>query len=266
MRVDDLERAIRGDRDRGLEPFLVVTSAGTTNTGAVDPLDAVADVCERKGLWHHVDGAYGAFFHMCPELRHLLRGLPRADSLTLDPHKGLFLPYGTGALLVRDGDALLAAHALSAGYLPPNRDPHEYYDPHLHGPELSRGFPGFRVWLTLKYYGAERLRNAIAEKRRLALDAASRIAAIQNIVLDAPPQLSLFAFHVEKPGSSVDEQNRATLALVREINYRGRVFLTGCWLGGRYLARVCVLSFRTHQEQIDACVKTIAEMLAGSSH
>ena len=122
-----------------------MSSAGTTNTGAVDPLDAIADLCGREGLWHHVDGAYGAFFHACDELRPLLSGLSRADSLTLDPHKGLFLPYGTGARLVRDGAALRAVHAASADYLPGGA-PSDIYDPSEHGPDLSSGFPGFRVW------------------------------------------------------------------------------------------------------------------------
>ena len=103
MDVEALADAIAADRRVGLRPFCVTSSAGTTNTGAVDPLHAIADLCAREGLWHHVDGAYGAFFYMCPELRDLMPGLSRADSLTLDPHKGLFLPYGTGALLVRDG-------------------------------------------------------------------------------------------------------------------------------------------------------------------
>src|SRR5262249_54676519 len=101
--VDALREAIARDRRGGLTPFAVSSSAGTTNPGAVDPLDAIADVCEADALWHHIDGAYGAFFYVCDELRGVLRGLPRADSLTLDPHKGMFLPYGTGALLVRDG-------------------------------------------------------------------------------------------------------------------------------------------------------------------
>ena len=125
--------AARGDRRRiaapGLTPFAVVSSAGTTNTGAVDPLDAIADVCGAEGLWHHIDGAYGAFFYLCDELRETLRGLPRADSLTLDPHKGMFLPYGTGALLVRDGAALRAAHEATAAYLPAMPHPQDFYDP-----------------------------------------------------------------------------------------------------------------------------------------
>src|SRR5690606_14472214 len=121
-------------------PFLVVSSAGTTNTGAVDPMREISALCRAGGLWHHVDGAYGASFHLCPELRPLLAGLPDADSLTLDPHKGLFLPYGSGALLVRDGEALRAAHSETASYMPENRQGDEFYDPHQYGPDLSRNF------------------------------------------------------------------------------------------------------------------------------
>ena len=259
MRMDALPDAIARDRAAGLVPFLVVSSAGTTNTGAVDPLDAIADLCRREGLWHHIDGAYGAFFHMVDELRPLLRGLARADSLTLDPHKGLFLPYGTGALLVRDGAALRAAHGATAAYLPHMPDADEFYDPSQHGPELSRGFPGLRVWLEVKLYGAAKIRAALAEKRALAVDAARRIAGIPGIVMDAAPQLSLFAFHLDWPGATLARQDDATRELMERVTARGKVMITGCEVDGRVLARVCVLSFRTRQAHIDTCVEHVTE-------
>jgi aromatic-L-amino-acid decarboxylase len=268
MRVDELASAIREDRARGLQPFFVVSTAGTTNTGAVDPLGEVADLCATEALWHHVDGAYGAFFHLCEELRPLLAGLDRADSLTLDPHKGLFMPYGVGALLVRDGGALRAAHAVSAGYLPDTPDPDEFYDPSQYGPDLSRGFPGLRVWLCVKLYGASRFRAALGEKRALAVDAAERIARLPGVVMAAPPQLSLFAFHLTWPGAGREEENEATAALIERVTSRGSVMLTGCTVDGRFLARVCVLSFRTRQDRIDACVEDVAaeaEALLGSA-
>ncbi len=258
MRVDALAEAIRRDRDAGLTPFVVVSSAGTTNTGAIDPLDAVADLCGAEGLWHHCDGAYGAFFYLDRTLRRVLAGLPRADSLTLDPHKGMFLPYGTGALLVRDGTALREAHHVPhAGYLPALPD-EEFYDPSLYGPDLSRGFPGLRVWLCVKLLGAARFRAAIAEKRQLAVDAADRISRIPGIVMDAWPQLSLFAFHLSWTGATLEEENAATRALMDGVTARGRVMLTGSAVDGRFLGRVCVLSFRTRQDRIDACVEDIA--------
>ncbi len=257
MRVDALQTAIDADRAAGLAPFMVFSTAGTTNTGAVDPIDAVADLCVREGLWHHVDGAYGAFFHMVPALRPLLAGLPRADSLTLDPHKGLFLPYGTGALLVRDGEALRALHSSEAGYLPDNQS--EFYDPAQYGPDLSRGFPGLRVWLTLKLLGVDRYRAALAEKRELALWATEEIVKIPGIVLDAAPQLSLLAFHLEHPAlPTLDAQNNATRALMQRVTARGRVMVTGAQVGERFLGRICVLSFRTRQAQMQACMEDIA--------
>ena len=260
LRVDRLADAIADDRANGLRPFLVVSSAGTTNTGAVDPLDEIADVCASEGLWHHIDGAYGAFFHMCDELRPLLAGLRRADSLTLDPHKGMFLPYGTGALLVRDGAALRAANAATAGYLPDHPD--NFYDPSQHGPELSRGFPGLRVWLAVKLLGTRRYKAAIAEKRALAVDAAERVARIPGILMVAPPQLALFAFHLDWAGATLNDQNRATRALMDRVTARGQVMLTGAAVGDRYLGRVCVLSFRTRRDRMETCVQHIREETA----
>jgi len=254
--IDALRGAIAADRRAGLAPFAVVSSAGTTNTGAVDPLDDIASVCVEERLWHHVDGAYGAFFHLCDELRTgILRGLPRADSLTLDPHKGMFLPYGTGALLVRDGAALRAAHEATADYLPAMPHPADFYDPSQHGPELSRGFPGLRVWLSVKLFGTAAFQEAVAEKRALALDAARRVAELPGIVIDAPPDLSLFAFHLSWPGATRADEDAATRALMDGTTRRGRVMVTGCAAHGRFLGRVCVLSFRTHQPQIDALVE-----------
>ena len=258
LRVDRLTEAIDADRRDGLTPFAVVSSAGTTNTGAVDPLDAIQDVCERQALWHHIDGAYGAFFYLAQDLHETLRGLPRADSLTLDPHKGMFLPYGTGALLVRDGAALRAAHEATADYLPAMPHPEDFYDPSQHGPELSRGFPGLRVWLSVKLFGAAAFRDAIAEKRALTLEARRRVAALPGIVIDAEPELSLFAFHLTWPGASLAEEDEATRALMDKTTRRGRVMVTGCTAHGRALGRVCVLSFRTHQPQIDALIEDMA--------
>ena len=261
LRVDALTDAIAADRRAGLTPFAAVSSAGTTNTGAVDPLDAIQDLCAREEMWHHVDGAYGAFFYLDESLRGTLRGLPRADSLTLDPHKGMFLPYGTGALLVRDGAALRAAHEATADYLPAMPHPEDFYDPSQHGPELSRGFPGLRVWLSVKLFGAAAFRGAIAEKRVLTLEAFRRVAALPGIVIDAEPELSLFAFHLTWPGASLADQDAATRALMEKTTERGRVMVTGCATHGRALGRVCVLSFRTHQPQIDALIEDMSKAI-----
>jgi aromatic-L-amino-acid decarboxylase len=256
--VAALREAMARDRRNRLTPFAVVSSAGTTNTGAVDPMDAIADTCQAEGLWHHVDGAYGAFFYLCNDLRATLSGLSRADSLTLDPHKGMFLPYGTGALLVREGADLRAAHEATADYLPAMPHPADFYNPSQHGPELSRGFPGLRVWLSVQLLGAAAFRGALAEKRALAVEAYRRVAEVPGIVMDCRPELSLFAFHMTWPGATRGEEDTATRALMDETTRRGRVMITGAVARGRYLGRVCVLSFRTHQPQIDALVEDLA--------
>lgn len=261
LRLDALRDAIAADRRAGLRPFLVVSSAGTVNTGAVDPLDAIADLCQAEGLWHHIDGAYGAFFHLCEELRPVLAGLPRADSLTLDPHKGLFLPYGTGCLLVRDGAALRAVHTATGAYMPPLADA-EVYDPSQHGPDLSRGFPGLRVWLSVKLFGAAKLRAALAEKRALALDAAERIARIPGVVMDAWPELSLLAWHLERPAATLEDRNAATRLLLERVADRQRILLTGCTIDGRFLARACVMSFRTRREHVEMLIGDVEEETA----
>ncbi len=252
-----LRDAIATDRRAGLLPFMVVSNAGTTNTGAVDPLAAIGGICREDGLWHHVDGAYGAFFQLCDETRAVLRGLDQADSLTLDPHKGMFMPYGTGALLVRDGNRLRAAHAMTAGYLPEMPSPDDFYDPSQHGPDLSRGFPGLRMWLVIKLYGADAFRQAISEKRALALDAATRVAALPHVVMDAAPELSLFPFHLSWPGATLEQEDAATRELMATTSQRGRVMISGSVAGGRYVGRVCVLSFRTHAAQMDALVEDL---------
>src|SRR6185295_18116023 len=140
-------------------------------------------------------------------------------------------------------------------YLPAMPHPQDFYDPSQHGPELSRGFPGLRVWLTVKLYGSAAFRGAVAEKRALALDAAERVAALPGIVIDAPPDLSLFAFHLTWPGATRAEEDAATRALMNRTTKQGRVMVTGAAAHGRYLGRVCVLSFRTHQPEIDALVE-----------
>jgi aromatic-L-amino-acid decarboxylase len=257
MRIDvaALSQAIARDKRSGLVPFMVVSSAGTTNTGAIDDLHAVADVCKEHDLWHHADGAYGAFFHMCDELRPRLAGLSRCHSLTLDPHKGLFLPYGTGALLVRDGEALKRAHDVTAGYLPPT-PADEFYNPCQYGPELSRDFRGLRVWLPLKIFGAQRFRAALVEKCELAAQCANALSAVPGIELCHPPQLSLFAFVLNR-GRGLEQQNQDTKRLVEKVCAKGRVMVTGATVGNVYYARVCVLCFRTRAEHIAYAIEDI---------
>jgi aromatic-L-amino-acid decarboxylase len=263
--VAALEEAIERDVREGLSPFLVVASAGTTNTGAVDDLPAIARVARDRGLWLHVDAAYGGFFALTERGRRALAGIEQASSVTLDPHKGLFLPYGTGCLLVRDPAALRRACSVPASYMPPMQEEEGRVDFCEMGPELSREARGLRVWLPLRMHGASAFRAALDEKLDLAAAAEQAISAIPGIEIVARPQLSLFAFRYRPPGdadeASLEKLNRA---LLQRVNDRQRVFLSGARTGGRFFARVCVLSFRTHQDRIDALVEDVKAAVENS--
>jgi aromatic-L-amino-acid decarboxylase len=235
-----------------------VGNAGTTNTGAVDPLDALAEVAVQHQLWFHVDAAYGGFFMLTEEGRRVLRGLERADSLVLDPHKGLFLPYGTGALLVRDGAALKRAHTLVADYMPHIQDDPELIDFCEHSAELSRSFRGLRVWLPVKMHGIGVFREQLEEKLTLARFAADALRRMPGIEILAEPELSLLAFRLVPTGvSDTEELNRINRGFQERINARQRVFLTGTMLGPVYALRICILSFRTHREQIEQALEDV---------
>ncbi|HSN89146.1 MAG TPA: aminotransferase class I/II-fold pyridoxal phosphate-dependent enzyme [Thermoanaerobaculia bacterium] len=260
IRLDALEQAIEEDRSRGLTPFLVVGSAGTTNTGAVDPLEELADVARRHRLWLHVDGAYGGLFVLTDEGRRTLKGIELADSIVLDPHKSLFLPYGTGALLVRDAGALKRTHSLAAEYLPPSHeDDPERVDFYEISPELTRPFRGLRVWLPLKMHGVGPFREALEEKLALARWASEELKTVEGIEVVAEPQLSTLAFRLNPGGLSVEALNRLNRRLMKRVNDRKRVLLTGTTLGDRFVLRICVLSFRTHRDRMEACLEDIRE-------
>jgi aromatic-L-amino-acid decarboxylase len=267
IRLDALEAAVEEDRRAGLTPFLVVGSAGTTNTGAVDPFLELAGICRRHGLWLHADGAYGGFFLLTEDGRRAMRGIELADSIVLDPHKSLFLPYGTGALLVRDGAALRRTHSLAADYLPAREGEEDVPDFCEMSPELTRPFRGLRVWLPLKMHGIGPFRDQLQEKLDLARDAAREIRTIDGIEVVAEPQLSTLAFRLHPRGWRETDLDRLNRRLMRAINDRKRVLLTGTTLGGRFAIRICVLSFRTHRDRMEMCLEdvreAVGEVLAG---
>ena len=186
-----LTTAIAEDRERGLQPAIIVASGGTTNTGAVDDLDGLADVAAEHRLWLHIDAAYGGFFQLTERGRARLSGIERAHSITIDPHKSLFLPYGTGCLLVRDGKDLYDPHHSITDYLPPLHDSGLAQDFAEYSPELSRDFRGLRVWLTIQTFGAAAFRDCLDEKLDLAEHCARRLVAMPGIRLVAEPDLSL---------------------------------------------------------------------------
>jgi aromatic-L-amino-acid decarboxylase len=263
--VNALSDAIAEDRAAGRTPFLIVGSAGTTNTGAVDDFSALADLAAREGLWLHADAAYGGFFLLTPEGKRRMAGIERSDSLVLDPHKGLFLPYGTGALLVRNPQTLKKAHSVSADYMPPIQADPDLPDFHELSPELSRDFRGLRVWLPLKMHGIGPFRRNLEEKLVLAQWATEQLRHIPGIEILAEPQLSIVAFRLHRPGLPEDALDRTNKALLERINGRKRVFLTGTRLRGRFAIRICVLSFRTHRDRMEEGMEDIRWAVARES-
>jgi len=259
IRLDALADQVERDRADGFTPFLVAASAGTTNTGAVDDLDALADFAAKESLWLHTDAAYGGFFALTVRGRAALSGLERADSIVLDPHKGLFMPYGSGCLLVKGPGALRRSHSVSAHYMPGMQEDPDSVDFCEISPELSRNFRGLAPWLAIKLCGLAAFRASLDEKLDLAREAADAVRKIPGMTIVAEPQLSLFAFRLELPGESVAEMNRLNRDLMDRVNARQRVLLTGTLIGEDFAIRMCILSFRTHADRIEMALEDIRE-------
>lgn len=252
INVDELTTRLETNLSSGLIPVAIVGTAGTTNTGAVDPLDKLAALAEKYKIWFHVDGAYGGFFLLTKSGQQIFKGIEKSDSIVLDPHKSLSVPYGTGCLLVKDRQTLQFDYAGASTYMPPSPAKHiienreDFAD---YSPELSRDFRGLRLWLPLKTFGVAPFQLNLQEKFELALDLANEIKIRTDLVLVAKPQLSILCF---KHKSS--EQTKKLLHLINEKN---RTFLTGCELNGQYAIRVCLLGFRSHYAQVQTLLEDL---------
>ena len=255
--VDAVREAVARDRADGFTPFLVVGNAGTTNTGAVDDFEALAQIAAEERLWFHVDGAYGAFFVLTARGRTALRGIEKADSIVLDPHKTLFLPYGTGGLLVKDAQTLRRAHSVHADYLPGLQKDEGLVDFCEISPELSRDFRGLRVWLPLKLLGIEPFRRQLDEKLDLIVFATDELRKINGIEIVAEPQLTIVVFRFVKPELDEEQLNALNRQLLERINARKRVMLTPTLLHGRFVIRICIVSFRTHRDRMEMALADI---------
>ncbi len=254
MSVEELERALEEDRRSGKRAWLVVASAGTIDSGAVDPLPAIAELCRRYDAWFHVDGAYGGLFALCEEGRVRVRGIELADSVALDLHKTLFLPYGTGAALVRDGKHLLEAFSASAEYIRPFADTDVGPSPADLSPELTRHFRALRLWLPLQIAGLAAFRAAQAEKLALARYFHARLSEIDGFDPGPSPDLSVTAFRYLPESGDIDDFNER---LIRHIQQEGRVMLSGTRIDGRFYLRCAILCFRTHIEHVDEAIDAV---------
>jgi aromatic-L-amino-acid decarboxylase len=261
MRVDALATAIEEDRRAGLRPWLVVASAGTTDTGAVDPLDAIGTIAAREGLWYHVDAAYGGFFLLTAHGRSIMNGIERADSVVMDPHKGLFLPYGIALVLVRDRALLAASHVYQAGYMQDaTRDASET-SPADVGPELTKHFRALRMWLPLMTIGTAPFAAALEEKLLLARYFRREIGAA-GFRVGPEPDLSVVTFRWAPEGVSLDDANRMNRAINAGTQRDGRVFLSSTMIDGRFTLRLVALSSRTHRKTIDRAITVLREQAA----
>ncbi|HEX9009887.1 MAG TPA: aminotransferase class V-fold PLP-dependent enzyme, partial [Holophagaceae bacterium] len=254
LRPEALEAAIRADLRAGLRPWLLVPTAGTTNTGAVDPLEACADLAARHGLWMHTDGAYGAAFALTEAGRAMLRGLDRSDSLVVDPHKGLFTPLGLGAVLVRQLDPLRKAHAFRADYLPSPPEDLEELSPSETTLEFSKHARALRLWLPLQLHGASAFRAALEEKLLLARYAHERLQVLPGVDPGPAPQLSVLAFRFLARAGDPDAFNQAIL---QRLTDEGRVFLSGTRLNGAFHLRMAILAARTHRDEVDEALERL---------
>jgi aromatic-L-amino-acid decarboxylase len=254
-----LDDMVSADKAAGLRPFCVVASAGTVNTGVVDPLPELAEICCRHELWLHVDGAYGGAFLLTERGRAAMRGIELADSITLDPHKGFFLPYGTGALLVRDGKRLRDAHHFDAAYLQDVAEESELPNLSEYSAEMSRDFRGLRLWLPIKLYGLAAFRAALDEKLDLTRDVHDELTAIPGVEVPWSPQLSIVAFRYVPPDGDADAANQL---LLEKANESGRIHLSSTMIQGSFFLRICVLSFRTHADRMAEAVEIIRKAVA----
>ncbi len=256
MDVAWLETALLADKAAGLQPFLVVGTAGITNTGAIDPLDSIADLCHEHGAWFHVDAAYGGFFVLVESLREKFQGIERSDSLVVDPHKGLFLPYGLGVALVREGQRLVDSFGhQSSSYLVDAQGFGEL-SPSDCGPELTRHFRGLRLWLPLHLHGVAPFRACLEEKIWLCRYFHERIQAL-GFEVGPEPELSVTFYRW--PAADPDAFN---LCLVESLHRDGRVFFASTRLNGAVWLRCAVLSFRTHLREIELGLAMLTEHVA----
>ncbi len=243
--------AIKQDVADGLVPTAVVGAAGTTNTGAVDPLAELAAVAAEQGVWFHVDAAYGGFFQLTVRGRGRLAGIEAADSITLDPHKSLFLPFGTGALLVRDRDHLAATFAEDADYLRDHdEDPDALPDFSAISPELTREWRGLRLWLPLALHGTDAFTAALDRALDLAEWAAAQLASTPGVEVVSSPELSILTFRL------AGDDQRQDRALSR-IHADGHVRLSSTVIDGRVVLRLAVLSHRTTADTVAHAVELI---------
>ncbi len=250
-----LAEMVEQDVQNGIYPFLLVGTAGTTDTGAVDPLNDLADIAQKHKMWFHVDAAYGGFF-ILGSRKHLFKGINRADSLIVDPHKGMFLPYGAGAVLIKDKASVLHSHYYTAHYMQDAVADELIQSPANISPELTKHFRGLRVWLPLQLHGIEPFKACLEEKLLLTEYFRIKLKELGFSVGPSPDlSVSYFWYPFEE---DADTKNRQLMDI---MHAKGDVYLSSSVIDNRFVIRIAILAFRTKKESVDRAIEMIASSL-----
>jgi len=262
FRIDTikLEQQIKADLSMGLHPFCIIGSAGTTDTGAIDPLEILGNLSKKYNTWFHIDGAYGGFFILVNSKKDAFKGIELADSLVIDPHKGLFLPYGLGAVLVKNKEAVFKSHHYFANYMQ-DAMTDGIVNPADVSPELTKHFRGLRLWIPLKLHGIEPFVACLEEKLVLT-DYFRRKLVDLGFKVGPQPDLSVSYFWY--PTDDKSTQNKFNETLMYNIHQDGSVFLSSTTINDNFVIRIAILSFRTKKETIDKAIKMINTCLIKS--
>ena len=255
MSAEALKKQVDLDRNSGLRPFLVVGSAGTTDAGAIDPLEAIADISEANDMWFHVDAAYGGFFILVDSLKERFKGVERSDSLAIDPHKGLFLSYGLGAILIKDVKAQFESHYYKASYMQDTLGVNEELSPADLSPELTKHFRGLRLWLGLHLFGLNPFKACLEEKYLLCQYFYEEIQKL-GFEVGPQPELSVCMYRYVPQSGDANDFNAK---LVEHVKKDGRVFISSTNLNGVNWLRLAVLSFRTRLSTIVTLIEVLEE-------
>jgi glutamate/tyrosine decarboxylase-like PLP-dependent enzyme len=267
MRTDALRDAIEADVKAGARPLAVVATSGTTATGAIDPLEEIADICAEHELWLHVDGAYGAIAALVPSLAPAFRGIERADSIAFDPHKWLYIPPPAGAVVLREERRLVEAFEVHPSYVHEDKArTGRGADLMECGPQFSRGFQALKVWVSLLAHGWSAYERRIAHDVELARYLYRRVLERRDFEAMAPePPLSIACFRFVPPGLPDGPDREAYLdrlneRLMTEIQLDGRVFPSNAVLNGRFVLRACIVNFRTEAAEMDLLLDVAADL------
>jgi len=255
MDMGQLKHQINTDVNEGLLPFLVIGSAGTTDTGAIDPLEEMASVCQQNDLWFHVDAAYGGFFMLVENHKAKFAGIEKADSITIDPHKGLFLAYGLGAIIVKDVEALKKSHYYQAGYMQDATEILDEPSPADLSPELTKHFRGLRMWLPLQLFGVNVFRKALEEKILLCQYFYQKIIEL-GFETGPEPELSVCIYRFT---NGVADENSFNEQLIKSIQDDGYIYISSTTIDGVFWLRAAILVFRTHLQTVNELLSILKD-------